>query len=101
MICLATIYCWAFLNFKGKKENGSYTIVGKFVCKIHPHYLENIKLTVSLPAHDKEASRVQKNISIVLADPPVLQDVTALIKDFPSFLWYIFMVDQTIYTCPC
>ena len=62
----------------------------------------NIKLAFSLPARDKEASRVQKNINIILRDPPVLQDVTALIKDFPFFLcFFFFLGDQTIYTCQC
>ena len=94
------IYCWACLNFKHRKEKGiSYTIVVKFVCKIHSHYFVNIKFTVSLLVHDKEASRVQKIINIVLRDSPVLQDVTALIKDFPTFLWYLFY--HTIYTCLC
>ena len=35
---------------------------------------------------------MQKNISIVLRDPPVLQDVAvaALINDFPSFSYLLF-----------
>ena len=71
---LATVYCQVCLNLKHKKEKESYKTVSKFIFKIHSYYLVNIKLTISLPFHEKEASvrssNVHRNINIVLRDPP-------------------------------
>ena len=77
---LVTTYFRACLNFKHKKKRDLTQVLENLFVKYTHYNLVKIKLNVSVPAHDKEALRVQKNINTVLKDAHMLQDVTALIK---------------------